>query len=339
MTNYANGFTAYRETQPPLWMPNGAETFYAGGPNASTDGAGTDYDNPVSRISKATVDRVRTSAGSANGMGDFVYVNVGNYAENVRIIDRDYCRVIGAGIGLCTIKPGDTASTQNTDATGQSQALSLTPSIQGTAVTNCAFIIGSRGVVLAGFTILGTGGTAAANAGIYIGDGRRMSSANNWGASQFQIYNIFMDGEGGVAGGWGFVWDGFGPGGRIHNCYVTRYRSGGLLVLPGISRPTYGGVFEHNYIPGCRGYGIRRADTFVGGNNLYVDNYIFDEGGNILTNGILLGTISSGEGDMTAKNHLGTSNTPISSSDAQDRHSGNFTSTAGSAALTYVSMT
>lgn len=336
MTHYANGFTVYRETQPPLWMSNGAETFYVGGPNASTDAAGTDYDNPVSRISKATVDRVRTSAGSANGLGDFVYVNVGNYAENVRIVDRDYCRVIGAGIGLCTIKPGDTASTQNTDATGQSQAISV-PN-ESTTIANVAFIIGSRGVVLAGFTVIGTGGTTGANVGVYIGDGGRISSANSWGASQANVYGMFMDGEGGVSGGWGFVFDGFGPGVNVHDNWVTRYRSGGLLINDGGSRMTIGYKFEHNYIIACRGYGVRRSDGYGGGHGALIDNYIMDEGGNVMTNGMLLGTIGSGFGDLVAANHIGTSNTPISVSDAQDRISGNFTSTAGSAAVTYVSM-
>ena len=344
LTSFPNGISSFGSpitASPSLWMANGAKAYFVGGPLSSDDNKGTDYDRPLNRISNATVSKVKNSStGSVEhgtrGAGDFVYVSTGTYAENVRIVQRDYARIIGAGIGICTIKPGDTPSSANTDALGQSQTITLTN--ESTQVTNIAFIVGSRGVHITGFTILGTGGTSAANAGFYIGDGTRISASNNWGSSQFQIYGNLLDGEGGTSGGWGFLWDGFGPGGIIHHNQVFRYASGGLLVNDGATRVTNGGTFYHNWIMACRGYGIRRTAAYAGGNSVYDSNRIFDDGGSALTNGILLGTISSGLGDFVVSNKIGTTNAPISVSDAQDRISDNSTSTAGSATVTYVSM-
>lgn len=106
----------------------------------------------------------------------------------------------------------------------------------------------------------------------------------------------------------------------------------------GASRQTIGGVFANNWVVGCRGYGIRRTDGFTGGICSYSNNKIMDDGGSALTNGILLGTIATGLGDFVESNKFGTANTPISVSDAQDRLSNNSTSTAGNAAVTFVSM-
>lgn len=344
MTKFPNGVSSFGSpivATPQYFLSNGAAAYFAGGPNSSDDNKGTDYDRPLSRISKAVVDKVKNSTtGSVEhgtrGAGDFVYVSAGTYAENVRIIQRNYTRIIGAGMGVCTITPGSTASSQNTDALGQSQTITV-PN-QTTLMTNWAFIIASRGVVVTGFTVTGVGGTSAANGAFYIGDGRRISSSLNEGASMFHIYGNLIDGEGGVNGGWGFVFDGFGPGGIVEGNTITRYASGGLLVNDGAGRATFGGIFRRNTIIGCRGYGIRRSANYSGGLCVYEDNTILDDGGSILTNGVLLGTITSGLGDMVSGNRFGTSNAPISVSDAQDRISGNFTSTAGSAAVTYVSM-
>ena len=346
LTNFPNGITSFGSpilAAPPLWLSNGATAYFVGGQNASDSNIGTDYDHPLSTISSATVDKVKnsstgTSVHGTRGAGDFVYVSAGTYAENVRIIKRDYTRVIGAGVGLCTMKPGDTPSSAVTDATGQSIGTALTMTNQTTQMTNIAFIIGSRGVVVTGFTILGTGGTSGANAGFYLGDGTKMAAANNWGASQFHIYGNLLDGEGGYNGGWGFLWDGFGVGGCVEWNTIARYASGGLLVNNGSTRSTMGGLFRFNTIAGCHGYGIRREAAFGGGLNVYGHNWIFDDAVTALTNGILLGTATSAAGDFVSCNTIGTSNAPISVAATQDRVSGNMTSTAGNVSVTYVSM-
>lgn len=344
-TNFPNGVSSFGS---PMiagsrhFLANGAKPYFVGGPTSSDDNRGTDYDRPLNRISKATVDKVKNSStGSVEhgtrGAGDFVYVSTGTYAENVRIIQRDYARIIGAGPGICSIAPGSTPSSSNTDALGQSMgAVNIT---NASTVSNVAFVIGSRGVSISGFTVLGTGGTSAQNAAFYMGDGGHYSTSNNWGASQFEIFGNVIDGEGGVNGGWAFIWDGFGPGGVIHSNRIFRYASGGLLVSDGYTRSTVGGIFYQNWIVGCRGYGIRRNTGYSGGLCVYDSNRFMDDGGSALTNGILLSTIGSGQGDMAVSNCFGTTNTPISVSDAQDRISDNRTSTAGSSAVTFVSMT
>lgn len=347
LTNFPNGIASFGApvtSGSRHFMANGAKAYFVGGPNSSDDNKGTDYDRPLNRISKATVDKVKNSStGSVEhgtrGAGDFVYVSTGTYAENVRVVDRNYTRIIGAGMGIVTLSPGNTPSSANTDALGRSQTITLTN--ETVNMTNWAFILGSRGVEACGMTITGTGGTAAANGGFYIGDGGVISSSNNWGSSQFHIHDILFDGEGGIAGGWAFAWDGFGPGGIIENCIIARYRSGALLVNGGTTRQTIGGIFRHNTIIGCRGYGIRRSASYAGwqgtGLNTYAYNIIADDDDSVFTNGILLGANTT-LGDSVVGNHVLTSATAISVSSARDRLSGNYTSTAGSAAVTYVSM-
>ena len=339
LTKFPNGIQTPVTGSTRHWLPNGAEVWFVGETNASDDNRGNDYDRPLARISKATVDKVPSSAGSANGRGDIIMVAPGRYAENVRIIDRDRTRIVGSGVGLSTVVPGDTVSTQDADNEGQSQTITLTN--QTTEMTDWAFIVGSRGVSIEGFMILATGNAAGAIGGIYIGDGGVINSANNWGSSQFSISDIFMDGEGGFAGGWGMVWDGFGPGGVVENVRITRFRSGGLLVGGGTGRNTIGGIFRYNHIYGCRGYGIRRS-VITGaaglrgvGLNQYIVNTIADGDGTAFTNAILLG-INPTHADHVIGNHLLTSATAISAT-ATDRLSGNYTS-AGADSPTYVSM-
>ncbi len=337
LTNFPNGITSFGQpVTPKYWLSNGAEAFFVGSVDASDNNAGTDYDRPLQRISKATVDKVQSSAGAASGAGDIVYVSAGRYTENVRVMDRDYVRIIGAGIGATTLVPGDTASTQNTDALGQSQTITFLN--ETTNQTDWGFIIGSRGIVVTGFTVLCTGNAAGATGAFYIGDGRRISASNNWGSSQFHIYGNNIDGDDTTNGGWACLWDGFGPGGLMEWNTIYRMRSGGLMVTSGQSRLTLGGTFRFNQVIACRGFGIRRNPNYTGGNCAYIHNWIHDDGGSALTNGILLGTIDTGLGDLVAENSIGTTNASISVSDAQDRISGNMNSTAGSAAVTYVSM-
>lgn len=342
LTNFPNGIQCPVVTgmYSPLWLPNGGTAYYTGGPNASDNNIGTDYDHGRATISGNVVSNVKNSStgsvvAGTRGSGDFVYVSTGTYAENVQVVQRDFVRIIGAGRGLVTMKPADTPSTSTTAAQGTSVAITV-PN-HGTAQTNFAFIIGSRGVVVCGLTILVSSGTAAATGGFYIGDGGRINASNNWGASKFRIYDIDFDGQSTVNGGWAFCLDGCGAGGIIENTNIYGFRSGGLLMNSGLTRDTYGIHFRYNTIHSCRGYGIYRSTGMVGGDNVYSWNTIADAAGNNFTNGIFLGATTT-TGDRVSDNTVLTAATPISVSLTGDRLGGNKTSTAGNATVTYVSM-
>lgn len=340
LTRFPHGIQTPVSTSAPYWLPSEGNVYFVGDSDvasASDNNTGTDYERPLRRISKAMVDKVHSSAGDADGTGDIVFVGTGIYAENVRIIDRDYVRLVGAGQGLTTIKPADTPSSSNTDALGQAQAITL-PN-QGTAQTNFAFVIGSRGVKISGLSVVISSGTNAATGGFYIGDGTRISSSNNWGASGFHIYDVILDGDASNSrGGWAFCFDGFGPGGIIEHVYATGFRSGAILHNSGTTRSTIGARIRHNEFIGIRGTGVLRPASTFSGNNLYYKNVFADDGTSAMTNGLNFGTNSLGLGDYVVKNSFLCSNTPIVASDAQDRFSANETSTAGNAALTFVSM-
>lgn len=331
LTNYPNGIQTPMTTSAPHWLPNGGSVYFVGSVNASDDNVGTNYDRPLARISKATVDKVVAAR------GDIVFVGGGYFTENVKILNKNNVRIVGAGIGLTNLKPGDTAATQTTDAAGQS----TTPNFSGgsagisTTMTDIGIMIASRGVVVSGMTIHGTGNAAAGVGGIYIGDGGRINSSYDYGASQCHISNIFFEGSD-WGGGWAIMLDGLGPGTIIEDCTIARWASGGVFLTSGLSRATIGTIIRRNHFIACRRYGVfRPASVTTAVNDIGPSNVFSDDGTTNLTNGVSLGASNSGE-DHIFGNYFMTANAGFSAL-STDWQSGNYRPTAGTT-VDYVSV-
>lgn len=236
VTAFPNGVSSFGMPlvgQPHLWLPKDAKVYFVD-PNGSDNSATGSYESPYDTIQYAVN---RTTAGASGVQGTQIFVNPGRYNEQIVSADRRGFRLIGAGVGVSHI-----------DLTGVSGTTSVTP--QGQSAGAPALVLASRNHVVTGFTfkvILNT-------YGLYIGDGRKYSTAYNYVAQDCHVYGNKFDGDA-FAGYYGIVVDG-AKGLKMYDNTFFNLGAGGIIGGSGAATTSDIKVW-FNHFKACRGYGVR----------------------------------------------------------------------------------
>jgi hypothetical protein len=170
--------------------------------------------------------------------------------------------------------------------TGTLRACALYGTIASDSV---AFIVMSRDVEIAGFTIDSGGGKV----GMYIGDGSGMTltgtdaeGEEGANASGTWIHDNYFIGEGSGSAGAGIVLQGCGSDVMIENNSFDKCDGAGVYIGSGsektIERPT----IRFNHFKNCVGYGVFAYNTATTVQALIHGN-TFQDGSNTMTNAIL----------------------------------------------------
>ena len=196
-----------------------------------------------------------------------------------------------------------------------------------------AFVVMSRDVEIAGFTIDSGGGKV----GMYIGDGSYLTLTGDAlgeegaNASGAWIHDNYFIGDGTASTGAGIALQGCGSDVIIENNSFDKLDGFGIYIGSGsektIERPTIRG----NHFKNCLGYGIFAYNTATTVQVLIHGN-TFQDGSNTMTNPVLFNGDSPVD-CLASSNWLGCTNGIVLG--ASSWISGNYRNTAGNAA-TYV---
>jgi len=228
--------------------------------NVGASGNGKSWDTAFKTIQEA-VDA------SGDGTGDVIFVGPGKYQENVLIKGHE-------GLAIIAVVPGWATQLRASDA---STKYSFTP-VGGTACPGVCFAVCDRSVTISGFCCDGGGGYA----GIYVGDGYRISASYDENSAGARIQNCLL--RGGNEGTYGVVLDGCSDNVIIEDCVFARQANGGIYICPGGSRTVQAPIIRRNEFIACKVYGVYLYDADTTVRVLVRENTFVDFGGSAMTN-------------------------------------------------------
>lgn len=319
----------YKELQQRLPHMTTGKTFYV----AKT---GSDSDSGLYQFApKLTVQSAVDSV--VTNRGDVVVVGAGQYIENVRIT-KGKMTLMGAQTGgkesvsIRAAGVGDSGATFSEPSTRYGYESLAGVTIRGACVAINAASVEVCGLQLDGSGFKYDGNNYSAHAGIYVGDGTRISASYNVDSNGSYIHDCIFK-----RGAYGVNYDGASEDHRLYNNLFYRQEGattkGCVFIDPGSSRQSMRITIAHNFFNAIEStaYGIFGYNTAETENVTIVGNSFCEDKGGTITYAIYY----AGAGEwFAARNAFGCTNKI--SLPATSWISGNYKASAGNAG-TYIS--